>query len=168
MLDMVALGCAHVVVFVVSRPGESHPQPLSERCVSLSTHTAPIKQTRQPSHAASAQTDGAVARDTLYEAARSRLVPLKPSVLPHRPRHQRLVEMPQHRGHRRWIIPPVVLQPPPKHRVVVSCNIFQAQSTPVAKVAPPRGLPHAFDAAELTAGVKLTKRLWRLKFRAIR
>ena len=46
---------------VVSRPGESHPQPLAERCVSLSTHTAPIKQTRQPSHAASAQTDGAVA-----------------------------------------------------------------------------------------------------------
>jgi hypothetical protein len=34
---------------MVSRPGELHPQPLAERCVSLSTHTAPIKQTRQPS-----------------------------------------------------------------------------------------------------------------------
>jgi len=28
-------------------------------------------------------------RDTLYEAARSHLVPLKPSILPHRPRNQR-------------------------------------------------------------------------------
>lgn len=38
---------------VVSRPGELHPQPLSERCGSLSTHTAPIKQTCQPSLTAS-------------------------------------------------------------------------------------------------------------------
>src|SRR5208283_5739049 len=29
-----------------SRPQEFHPQPLAERCVSLSAHTAPIKQTR--------------------------------------------------------------------------------------------------------------------------
>ena len=48
-------------VHSVSRPGELHPQPLAERCVSLSTHTAPIKQTRQPSLAASAQTDVAAA-----------------------------------------------------------------------------------------------------------
>ena len=32
-----------------SRPREFHPQPLAERCVSLSTHTAPIKQTQTPS-----------------------------------------------------------------------------------------------------------------------
>ena len=31
---------------VVSRPEGFHLQPLSERCGSLSTHTAPIKQTR--------------------------------------------------------------------------------------------------------------------------
>ena len=43
----------------VSRPGEFHPRPLSERCVSLSTHTAPIKQTFPPSLAASVQTDAA-------------------------------------------------------------------------------------------------------------
>ena len=30
-----------------SRPQEFHPQPLAERCVSLSTHTAPIKQTQR-------------------------------------------------------------------------------------------------------------------------
>ena len=29
----------------VSRPGELHPQPLVERYVSLSTHTAPIRRT---------------------------------------------------------------------------------------------------------------------------
>ncbi len=37
---------ANIVAAVVSRPGEFHPQPLSERCGSLSTHTAPIKRTR--------------------------------------------------------------------------------------------------------------------------
>jgi hypothetical protein len=45
---------------VLSRPGESHPRPLSERCVNLSTHTAPIKQTVPPSLAANVQTDAAV------------------------------------------------------------------------------------------------------------
>jgi hypothetical protein len=39
-----------------SRPGESHPRPLAERCGSLSTHTAPIKQTHHhpvtPAHPA--------------------------------------------------------------------------------------------------------------------
>jgi len=44
----------------VSRPGESHPQPLAERCGSLSTHTAPIKQTLQPSRDASARIAPAV------------------------------------------------------------------------------------------------------------
>ena len=29
----------------LSRPGESHPQPLAERYVNLSTHTAPIRRT---------------------------------------------------------------------------------------------------------------------------
>ena len=33
----------------MSRPGELHPRPLSERCVNLSTHTAPVKQTPRPS-----------------------------------------------------------------------------------------------------------------------
>ena len=33
----------------VSRPGELHPQSLAERCGSLSTHTAPIKQKTPPS-----------------------------------------------------------------------------------------------------------------------
>ena len=33
----------------VSRPGELHPQPLVERYVNLSTHTAPIGQTRRSS-----------------------------------------------------------------------------------------------------------------------
>ena len=37
----------------VSRPGESHPRPLAERCGSLSAHTAPIKQTLPPSRGAS-------------------------------------------------------------------------------------------------------------------
>jgi hypothetical protein len=36
-----------------SRPQEFHPQPLAERCVSLSTHTAPIKQTRLASQVSS-------------------------------------------------------------------------------------------------------------------
>ncbi len=45
MLQIVAFGFERVVVFVWSRPGEFHPQPLAEPDVSLSTHPAPIKQT---------------------------------------------------------------------------------------------------------------------------
>ena len=40
----------------VSRPGESHPQPLVERYVNLSAHTAPIRRTHLSSRSASAQT----------------------------------------------------------------------------------------------------------------
>src|SRR5450755_1001594 len=44
-------------VEVVSRPRELHPQPLSERCVNLSAHTAPIKQTRLSHLAANVRID---------------------------------------------------------------------------------------------------------------
>ena len=44
-----------------SRPRELHPQPLTERCVNLSIHTALIKQTNLLSHFPSAQTNSAVA-----------------------------------------------------------------------------------------------------------
>ncbi len=40
-----------------SRPGEFHPRPLAERCVNLSTHTAPIRQTRPSSRLTSDRTD---------------------------------------------------------------------------------------------------------------
>ena len=46
-------------VEVVSRPGESHPRPLLERCGSLATHTAPIKQTLLSLRVASVRTDKA-------------------------------------------------------------------------------------------------------------
>jgi hypothetical protein len=52
---------AHQVNNVSSRPGEFHPQPLTEPYVSLSTHTAPIKQSYPPSLAPSGRTDGAAA-----------------------------------------------------------------------------------------------------------
>jgi hypothetical protein len=34
---------AHLMQPMVSRPEKFHPQPLSKRCGSFSTHTAPIK-----------------------------------------------------------------------------------------------------------------------------
>jgi hypothetical protein len=45
---------------LASRPGELHPPPLTERCGSLSTHTAPIRQPLQSSRAASARIDPVV------------------------------------------------------------------------------------------------------------
>jgi hypothetical protein len=48
----------HVVTAMVSRPRELPPQPLAERYVNLSIHTAPIKQTDQPFPAASGQING--------------------------------------------------------------------------------------------------------------
>jgi hypothetical protein len=38
-----------LLLYLESRPQEFHPQPLAERCVNLSIHTAPIKQTHPPS-----------------------------------------------------------------------------------------------------------------------
>ena len=40
---------------MASRPGKFHPQPLTERNVNLSIHSAPIKQTIQPSLGANAR-----------------------------------------------------------------------------------------------------------------
>ena len=40
------------MLLMVSRPRELPPQPLAERYVNLSIHTAPIKQTNLPFHAA--------------------------------------------------------------------------------------------------------------------
>src|SRR6516165_4659208 len=59
VLEVVALGLERVESLVASRPREFHPRPLSERCVNLSIHTAPIKQTRPPSLFSSVRTDGA-------------------------------------------------------------------------------------------------------------
>src|SRR5271167_4518842 len=55
-------GVAHVVAAVASRPEGFHLRPLSERCGSLSTHTAPIKRTRPPFHAANVRIDAAASR----------------------------------------------------------------------------------------------------------
>jgi len=53
---------------MASRPGESHPQPLTERCVNLSIHTAPIKRTHRPSLVASVQRDTTASRQVLRES----------------------------------------------------------------------------------------------------
>jgi hypothetical protein len=52
VLQLLALGLERIEALMVSRPGESRPQPLAERCGSLSTHTAPLKQTPPPSRGA--------------------------------------------------------------------------------------------------------------------
>ena len=49
----------HPVEAVVSRPEGFRLRPLAERCGSLSTHTAPIKQTRPRFLSASVRTDAA-------------------------------------------------------------------------------------------------------------
>jgi hypothetical protein len=50
-----------------SRPEEFHPRPLTERCVNLSTHTAPIKQTPLPFSFANARRGEAVSRKVPQE-----------------------------------------------------------------------------------------------------
>src|SRR3954447_18987569 len=44
VLQVVAPGLEHVEALVASRPEEFHLRPLTERCGSLSAHTAPTKQ----------------------------------------------------------------------------------------------------------------------------
>src|SRR5215472_17476571 len=48
----------HVGV-LVSRPGESHPEPLAERNVTFSRHSAPIRHVRRMWSGTSAQTSAA-------------------------------------------------------------------------------------------------------------
>src|SRR6516225_4175519 len=50
---------------LVSRPEELHLQPLAERCVSLSTHTAPIRQTHRSSPVANVRTTAVAASQCL-------------------------------------------------------------------------------------------------------
>src|SRR6516225_455438 len=52
-------------VKLVSRPEELHLQPLAERCVSLSTHTAPIRQTHRSSPVANVRTTAVAASQCL-------------------------------------------------------------------------------------------------------
>src|SRR5580700_596184 len=49
MFEVITFRFQDVEALVASRPGEFHPRPLSELCVNLSIHTAPIKPTRPPS-----------------------------------------------------------------------------------------------------------------------
>jgi hypothetical protein len=57
----------HPVKSVASRPEELHPRPLTERCVNLSIHTAPIKQTHRPFLSANARRDTASSRKAVRE-----------------------------------------------------------------------------------------------------
>jgi hypothetical protein len=57
----------HPVKAVASRPEELHPRPLTERCVNLSIHTAPIKQTHRPCLSANARRDTASSRKAVRE-----------------------------------------------------------------------------------------------------
>ena len=54
-------------VDLASRPEELHPRPLTERCVNLSIHTAPIKQTHRPFLSANARRDTAASRKAVRE-----------------------------------------------------------------------------------------------------
>jgi hypothetical protein len=54
-------------VVMASRPEELHPRPLTERCVNLSIHTAPIKQTHRPCLSANARRDTASSRKAVRE-----------------------------------------------------------------------------------------------------
>src|SRR3954449_7554087 len=89
------LAQAHVpapVQLVASRPEEFHLRPLTERCGSLSAHTAPTKQAcRHPRRPVSEETRVALP-NVLDEAAGSGFVPFQAFVLPHGPSDQSPVE----------------------------------------------------------------------------
>ena len=129
---------------VVSRPGEFHPRPLAERCGSLSAHTAPSSKRATSPLPVSEQT--VVASRSLDEEARPCLVPLEPSVLSHRPRNQRLVEVPQHRVHRRGID---TARSTPSIPAGWDCGVEQylaGSGRFGCGVPPPRLLPHRLSA----------------------
>jgi hypothetical protein len=71
MFEVITFRFQDVEALVASRPGEFHPRPLSERCVNLSIHTAPIKRTRPPSLFSSVRTDGAASLPQIRDDARA-------------------------------------------------------------------------------------------------
>jgi hypothetical protein len=74
-----------------------------------------------------------------------RLMPFQPSILPHRPCHQRHVEVPQDRIHRRWRKSSVILQPASEDWVVQPGDILQTQFRSISVVQLARRLPHRFE-----------------------
>jgi len=67
-------------LYLESRPQGFHPQPLAERCVSLSAHTAPIKQTHPPSQVGKWDGFAALIRLLLFPVGRQ-MQPLDPAPL---------------------------------------------------------------------------------------
>ena len=57
MLKVIALILECIKTLMASRPEELPLRPLTERCVNLSIHTAPIKQTHLPCLSASVRKD---------------------------------------------------------------------------------------------------------------
>jgi hypothetical protein len=67
MFNVIPLVFKGIETFVVSRPQELPPQPLAERYVNLSIHTAPIRQTLLSSLLANGRTNEGFALQFLPE-----------------------------------------------------------------------------------------------------
>ena len=91
-------------------------------------------------------------RDPFKQETGARLVTFEPPILSHRPGNQGFVEMPEHRIHRRWTIPPVVFHPAPQDWIVKLSDILQAETGPVAEVEPSRLLPHGGERCRADRG----------------
>src|ERR1039458_2266633 len=94
-----------------SRPKGLHLRPLAERCVSLSTHTAPIRQTRRPSFDAMYEQSAPLVGNGPNHLASLYFPSSIALVLPHCPRNQCSVDILPHRTHCRWGVAPIVIQP---------------------------------------------------------
>jgi hypothetical protein len=120
----------------VSRPAGFHHQPLSERCMRLSLETAPIRRTCQSCRSASERTG------SLGPEPGAEFVSLEALVLPHRPRQERLIDVPEHGVQCRRRVPPVLVNPSFEERIDLPGDVGQRYLFAASDVQFPDRGPH--------------------------
>ncbi len=146
-LSIAEVRCAGLDTFVKpalmeSRPQEFHPQPLAERCVSLSTHTAPIKQTRLASQVSSVRRAAGISGRPSARRSPPASCCTEPLVLPPRPGNQRCVDMPVERSQSRRPKPPVIRNPPTEDWIEFRGDVLKAKVRAITEIQAARLLAH--------------------------
>ena len=95
----------------VSRPGESHPEALSEPCLNVSAHTAPAMEPRRTPICQCAHNFGSRLEIRATQCVALAQMPAQLLVFPIGPTGQRSIQLPHRRIERRPVKSPVILEP---------------------------------------------------------
>src|ERR1700688_3948865 len=96
-------------------------------------------------------------RKSLEKLTRTNLVASKALELSHRPRQERLIDVPEHWVQPRRGVSPVVLDPTPKDWIEPLGNISQGKLRPIAKVQLPNRRSHGFEGRDTGRRIESAK-----------